>query len=186
MLPPFRQYGNRFFLYFLILALSDPIQFFIYDILGIHFYPQNIYVVVFLILFFAVLKQNKMFRSYSFYICLISACTVLYLWGHAVRFLLEYIIIVFHAGIVFLLVKEQVKELSERGKLNWFAMLVILYEISMIIKFFQLAQRTRTGIVFFFLTTLFETLLGLFFIIFRYGDPRLELTIKSIEAEEAS
>lgn len=180
LLPPLRQYRSRFFWFFLNLALSDAIVALAFDVLDIKFYPQYLYTVMASLLFLAVLYHSVRFSLYVPVITTVVLSGILYIFGFLIHYL-EYICIIIHLMIIYLLVKETIISLSQTRSLNIFLLVLSLYEFSIAIKWYQFAMRTRTGFVFFYITTVFEILLAIFFTVFRPDSPSMIIKFRDRE-----
>ncbi|MGE5363211.1 MAG: hypothetical protein ACM3SM_03705 [Bacteroidota bacterium] len=183
LLPPLRQYRSRFFWFFLNLALSDAIVALAFDVFDIKFYPQYLYTVFAPLLFFAVLYHSVRFSLYVPVITTVVLSGILYIFGSLISYL-EYICIIIHLMIIYLLVKETIISLSQTRSFNVFILVLSLYELSQALKWYQFAMRTRTGFVFFYITTVFEILLAIFFTVFRPDSP--SMTIKFGDKEPSN
>lgn len=183
LLPPLRQYRSRFFWFFLNLALSDAIVALAFDVFDIKFYPQYLYTVFAPLLFFAVLYHSVRFSLYVPVITTVVLSGILYIFGSLISYL-EYICIIIHLMIIYLLVKETIISLSQTRSFNVFILVLSLYELSQALKWYQFAMRTRTGFVFFYITTVFEILLAIFFTVFRPDSP--SMTIKFEDKEPSN
>lgn len=172
LLPPLRQYRSRFFWFFLNLALSDAIIALAFDVFDIKFYPQYLYTVMAPLLFFAILYHSVKFSLFVPLISTIVLSAILYSFDYLVHYL-EFFSIIIHLMIIYLLVKEIIISLSQTRSLNIFLLVLSLYEFSIAIKWYQFAMRTRTGFVFFYITTVFEILLAIFFTVFRPESPSM-------------
>src|SRR3990172_8270644 len=151
LLIPFRQLRTSFFFFFLIYALSCAV--FLFDtILLIH--PAYIYLVVgfFLILSFLIS---------------VGIITI--------------ILILQHVIIFFIILKRIVVYSSEQGKLNLFHFVLLMFEISAIMRFVVVAGNIRTGIIFFYLTAAFSILIGIFFLFYNVeNSPKFSMAGKNI------
>jgi hypothetical protein len=169
MLPPFRQYNGRFFYYFLILAIEDPIAR-VFE-LSFHFHPIIVHLLFGILLVLAVLKYEK-FLKYALY-----SVPFLIVGGIGISFLnvevLRILLALTHIIIFFIVAKLAVIFIRDTKGINFFHIMLILYESSIILKFITLVLNIHNGILLFYITLAFELFLGLFFSLFRDDSPKV-------------
>jgi hypothetical protein len=154
LLPPFRQKGCKYFLYFLILALSDPI-FTIID----WFYPTDsttYYVFISTMLLIVLLRKKFLYLLLIFIIIL-----NIYLNNLEIRIFT----FVIHFVILLYFLKEFVVIISEESKIIIFNLVLVLYEASIIFKF-AASYLAIAGYLYFYITTAFEIFIAVFFTIY--------------------
>ncbi len=168
----FRQYGNQYFYFFIILAVCDPIG--LMYILAFH--SQNIFI-------YATL-------NFAMYFSLPSMKTNRYKLNHIILFLV--VILAQHFlinsliidqilyGIAVLLILLKILEIiiikinSERI-INILLLLLFLYQLSVFTKFIIVFTNQPNALTFYHLTTIFEILLGLYFCFFKEDKFRILL-----------
>ena len=164
-LPPFRQYKGGFFLYFMILALTDPLGYLLYTIFKIapyYFYaPSSLFLLFVALRYTASLKPGIIL--FSSFISLV--CTGLFIISQDVRILIilmAYLqFVIFFIFIIFL-----VRKLLNRNILYSYLLFLILYEFTIILKSILFIFQINTSIFFIYLLNALDVLICIYFIIF--------------------
>lgn len=176
LLPPFRQKGTFFFPYFLVLGIADFITFFL--IKYFQFSSYNFYVFVSFVLFISLqevvyLKKKKLVFS-------VLGLVVIYLgffsFGNNTYVLL---IGFLHLMILLRILYLFVMKVAQKQTINFFYLVLAFYEFTIILKFlnflFELKVEAET---YFYITTGFELLVGIFFTTFREDSQKLVYKLK--------
>ncbi|KAF0150330.1 MAG: hypothetical protein FD143_2624 [Ignavibacteria bacterium] len=173
LFPPIRQYKQNYFWLFFVLAITDPLSHLFARQLG--FIPSQFYV-LFTTLFFFSLIDFKGLNLYkiAFYLVLIflSVFSFVNFW----EFSTHYIVVTFSL-ILFIITKNSILFVVNTGAINTFHIVLIFYILSNILKFWNTLAQFETGIVFFYITTWFQVLVGLFFSIYKEDNPKLLIKI---------
>ena len=158
-LIPIRQYKTRFFSFFLVLALFDPIVIILYQFLT--FKSLNLYLIGTVILLypalFGVTKKIKI--SILLLFCIASLITIYFS-----LFDLILIQIAIHLIIFIYFLKLFVIHFSESRQILLFHLFLLGYEFSILLKFIVYYNEVALGQIYFYGTTAVEILIGLFFI----------------------
>lgn len=172
LFPPLRQYRTKYFSFFLILALSDPFSSFFYHLLKI--YPIRIYLIITFLLIVSVTYKNKSVRQIVLFAVILAGLVITDFYLKAAYI---YDLNIFLSGIlVFLFVKETILSFNKNLTINLFYLVLTLYEISVVLKFLFNIYLTNKGIVYFYTTTAFEILIGIFFIFYNVlNSPNFKL-----------
>ena len=174
ILPVFRQYKSNLFYYFLILALTDPIVHVCY-----FYFPfikgPYIYFVSSLLLYYSIDFSNKKIlsnwgRKLILLLILISAF----------YFNVDYqlILAIIHSLILYKFIKLLTIKFYHEYKLNLFYLVLVLYELTIVIKMSIVLLKTERGDLFFYLTLVFEMLIAIFFTIFREDNTKIIFHLK--------
>ncbi len=157
LLPPIKQYGGKYFYYFLILALSDPLNIAIRHLFHFTFYLHLI-LDLFLIL---SLFDFRMLKNIPFVILLIlfSVGSNIFLTPDSVAVLM----IICDLIMLTIFLKRAVLCLHDYGNINLFFFVLILYETSALSKYLILLFELPVKVIYFNLTTAFEILIALYF-----------------------
>ena len=176
LLIPFRQLRTSFFFFFLIYALSCAV--FLFDtILLIH--PAYIYLGVGFFLIISLYNFRKI-PNYKFFLLGILTISIILPFLISVG-IITIILILQHVIIFFIILKRIVVYSSEQGKLNLFHFVLLMFEISAIMRFVVVAGNIRTGIIFFYLTAAFSILIGIFFLFYNVeNSPKFSMAGKNI------
>ena len=161
LLPPFRQYKGRFFYFFLILALMDPLFLLNNLIFKINF-PIQISVCLVLCLLFSTIKKEdlKKYKSLVLAVTVIIVVLVFFGFNQIQNFTLTVII---QCWIFFIVLKLFITRFAQDGKINWFLLVFIFYELTLIIKFLNVLVGFADAIGFYIITSIAQIIFGLFF-----------------------
>ncbi len=172
LLPPFRQKGCKYFLYFLILALSDPI------VMIINWFrplESSVYYLVVSTFILIVLLKKK----YLLLTLILILFAAIYLSNPEIRmftFLVHFIILLYF-------LREFIMIISKDSGILIFNLMLVLYEASIIFKF-AASYLSIAGYLYFYLTTAFEIFIALFFAIFNEkNSPFIKLQMEPREIE---
>jgi len=176
LLPPFRQYKTFFFSYFLVLGIADFIGFLLIIFFQISSY--DFYVIVSFCLFIALQEIEYLKKKKMIFIGLglIVICLSFFKIGKNPYILL---IAVLHSLIIFRILYLFVMVVAQKQAINFFYLLLAFYEFTVLLKFlnflFELKIEAQT---YFYITTGFELLVGIFFTTFREDSPKLVYKLK--------
>jgi len=172
LLPPFRQKGHRYFLYFLILALSDPIWFLINN-----FYPGNssfYYLVISTLTLISVMRKKYLFAS--FIPIILIGIFLDYPEVRIFTFIVHFILLLYF-------LKEFIIIISKDSKIVFFNLILLLYEATVLFKF-GASYFTTAGYLFFYITTAFEIFIAAFFTLYNEeNSPVLKLRMVPEQGE---
>ncbi len=159
LLSPIRQYKTRFFLFFLLLGLYDPVfisAFYLFKVdISVLYLPGSI------VLLYSVLFNVKDRTKYVITISLFIICVIVALYSPANVIILQLII---HILIFFSFLKIFTINYSDNRKISVFLLILLSYEFSLLLKFFIYLIEFEVGIMYFHLTTVFQILIGIFFL----------------------
>lgn len=173
LLPPIRQYGGKYFYFFLILAIADPLTYLLLKITQSNMNSINI--ISAFILFTILLNSKSFLRRWliliPIFMLLIIINFVSYEFQHAT-------LIFIHVLIIMLIFKITVVYIFDKNELNFFHFSLLLYEAIIVLRGIAILSELDTGIVFFYLCAIFQILLAIFFSIFREDKPKLSISLK--------
>ncbi len=178
LLPPIRQYKEKLFLYFLLLALADPTSY----TLTISF-KTNAYQIQSLFSFASVLavSVNKISKKYIVFI-LTGFIITLFVINTQDRNIIYLYIILLHLIILWYFLKEILISFSKNNFLTLGWVVLILYEISIVLKLIVALEVTHVSTIYFYLTTSFQILIALFFTIYKVEhSPKIKLNVKEMD-----
>jgi hypothetical protein len=172
--PIFRQYKGNYFLYFLILALSDPIAMLCVAVLNVQ--PALIHSIAGLFLFYSIDTVRHEFRRLWLLnlIIIVTFIITLLLMSNPL-----FLVLIMHFLILLIFIKKLMLKLYQSDEFNWFYLVFIFYEITVILNVIVFISGTDVGILFFYLTLAFQFLVAIFFTIFREESPLLRMRLKS-------
>jgi hypothetical protein len=159
LLVPIKQYNTRFFLFFLVLGLFDPVFISSYYIFKLDI--SILYLIgTVLLLYFALLDFRKINRLILSLVFLIISTLVAFHYKEKIA-LVELVI---HLIIFFNFLKIILKEYSTSRRVLVFSVFLITYEISLVVKFFMSISQVDLGVFYFHFTSIIQVALGLLFL----------------------
>ena len=175
--PPFRQYKTEYFLFFLILAVADPVGALLNIFLAVKPIHENL-VVTFLLVIALIgskqLKKSWLIVTLSFLILLAVMMKLPLVGSYGIKIFLSSI-------ILFIILKNSLLYFNSNQTFNLFFLILILYEITIIIKYIYTASGTHTGIIYFYTTSFFEFFIGIYFCFFnKENSPKFRLIKEQI------
>ena len=175
LLPPFRQYGSKFFGYFLILALADPVSLAI-QLLGIN---SNFTLILFSVLAYLLLRGAllKLANNWGLNLVLIIGSFGTYFLSSV---MIKFIFIIIHTLILFVILKYTLQYIHEKRVINIFHFVLIFYEFSGITKCIAIIYEVNNSTEFLIISVLFQMLVALFFAIFLEESSKIRFSIKPI------
>lgn len=168
--PAIRQFRGRFFFYFLILAVADPLTIIAALLIGFNVGPAQPLLISSLLVISLFdsesLKKNKYkligILTTCFIIALVSNSQTIYFTSIALLhiFIFYYILILF--------IKKNVDDKA----VNIFYIVLLLYELTNILKISNLAFEITNADEYHTLTSIFQVAIGLYFSLFRENSAR--------------
>lgn len=171
LFPPLRQWNRKYFYFFLILALADPISITITLFIRkpIHFY----FPLVSIILLLSIINYKDIFiirRNLFIYFITIIAIVISLFFVHS-----KLLVVLIHFIISIIFIKEFIVKYVFEREFNFYYVVLIFYEFTIILKFFNVYLGFSNATAFFIITTIFQIAFGLFFSIFREDKTRIAL-----------
>jgi len=171
LFPPIRQYRSLVFKYFLVLGISDIIGFSFTNLFKIS--SQHFYVIISLCTFIALQKSEYLKKKKIFFIGL-GLMIILLSFFEERRAPYIYLIAFLHLMIIFRILYLFVMVVAEKQVINFFYLVLAFYEFTILLKFlnflFELNVDAQT---YFYITTVFELAVGVFFTTFREDSSKL-------------
>lgn len=160
LIPPFRQYKTKYFLFFLALALSDPFMYLIY--VTVHLPAPNIYVFNVFIVILTLLEKPTLKKYKVIFASL--ALIALYL-SFQKSYPVHLPLIAFNLSIALLLVlKRFLIELREEQGINIFSVVIVFYFVLMLQKILFRLAYIETGHLYLHLSNIFQLSMCVYFI----------------------
>jgi hypothetical protein len=159
LIIPIRQFKTGFFLFFLVLGLLDLLAFttFYTTKLNIEFLYLFGTVILLYPALFEMKKEYKL-GLLSFFL-IMAFIVVFYFPGSSI--ILQ---IVIHSIIFISFLRILVLYYSENRKLLVFHLVLVLYEFSLLLKFFVFLSEARVGPAYYYVTTAFQIIIGIIFL----------------------
>ena len=168
LLPPFKQFKGKYFLFFLILAFMDPINLLFFYIFKSPFQSQiSIFLNYGLLL---SLIEKNLLKKYWIWLLLITLVlfspTFFHFRGNEI--ILIYILL--QMGITLIVLKNLITNYVSAGKLSLFLLVFLLYQFTTITKLSNLLFGFADAFAFFILTTIVQIIFGLYFSVYTEND----------------
>lgn len=161
LLPPLRQYKGRFFYYFLIMALSDPVNIFFVEVIRVPLYIIHSIAGLFLI-FSILFLEDGIKNKYI----LILPFILVFIPGIVFLNNLLYLLLSIHIVIFLLLLKIAVLPIYQRNVINIFHFALLFYELSIVLNLSLVMGNSNIKMLLFYMTLFFQVLMAIFFTIF--------------------
>jgi hypothetical protein len=172
-----RQYKTRYFYYFLFNALCDPIGI-IYESTINHSNNIPVYLVLGYLTFVALFPIKKVKENLIAWLVplfLLIAYLAIYIQLH-VWFIL---LMVIHLFILFRLLYDLLEQLYEEKIFDIFISVIIFYELTNLTKLGSIVTGLNSHVFYYYLlTNVFVTLIGMFFVILKYGNRKFVFELK--------
>ena len=176
LFPPIRQFKTELFWYFFILAISDPISVGLV-MAGILSQLIGYAIAGFLLVFSLYGSYYKNWHVRSILLVLLIALIPVFFTSMNYHY---GIIITLHIVILFFFLRRSIYFIAVHSKLNIFNIMLVLYELSILLKVVTLLANAKTGVAFFYITDIFQILIAIFFSIFKENDSRLFINLKNV------
>jgi hypothetical protein len=175
LLPPFRQYKGGYFLFFLVLALTDPIANFFYTL----FKYNLIYIYVFssfILLFVAINHLRYLKTSIVIVNVAVSLFSLILLYEINNINIIMGLMFFFHFEIFCCFIIFMVQKLVARNIFYSYFLVLVFYEFSILVKFITFIIDRKTGAPINYLMDIIELFIGAYFILFNLKTgPRIRL-----------
>lgn len=174
LFPPIRQFGGNYFFYFLILALSDPINMLF---VGVFHFPQTIiHPIAGVFLIYTINTKEINFRKYWYIHLFFIVALIVSIFTLENRFIL---FIALHLIVLIRFIKLATLSLFNKNTLNIYYIVLCFYELLTVIDAVVFSSNIEMKIVFFYTSLLLQTLIAVFFTIFREDSSSLKIQLKT-------
>jgi|WetSurMetagenome_2_1015567.scaffolds.fasta_scaffold04925_5 hypothetical protein len=172
LLPAIRHYKKKYFFYFLILALSDPVNILYVRLIG---YPLYItYSVAGFALFFAITSGNNKNKNLFTY----PTLALLLILGTIYIKNLLYLVLIFHFLILLTFIKTSILSIYLENQVNLFYVALVFYELSVVLNIAMVLGDSDIKVIIFFITLSFQILLAIFFTFFTEKSASLNIHLR--------
>lgn len=173
LLPPIKQFRTEYFYFFLILAILDPVK--ILFFLTGDYSPVDISFPFLILLVFSIF--HTWFKKY--FLALIILAIIISFFGKNLSMTADYSIkVVVYTFILVVFLLRMSRFLIQSGNINLYYVVLILYVLSIILKYITLIFDLKTGVINFYLTSAFEIIIAFFFIFFNVNNEKIHFTVK--------
>lgn len=159
ILVPVRQIKTRLFLYFLILGLIDLTSFILLYLFNLKF--ELIYLIGTVALLYPLLQFFNNLSKFTILIILTGFALLIY-YSSADNYILFQTGI--HFIIFFLFLRILVIHVGLHSQILVFHLFLLVYEFSLLLKFFVFLNEFEVGLIYYYVTTAFQILIGVYFI----------------------
>lgn len=175
-LPPFKQYKGCYFYFFLVLASGGLLSIVVSSI--VHFGLLKLYDIISFLLLLSLYKQQQIKKNwYWFFIMLLI---LLFMNKYSDDKLIRFSIIALHIIIFYIILKNAAIDYNTNNMFNIGYFILLLYEITVLLKFYLAIANIHTGAIFFYLMTAFESFIAIFFTIYKVEKaPSIKLALGS-------
>lgn len=174
--PAIRNYRTNLFLYFLVLAISDPLV-----ILATFILP---WLAPRLYLLFAVLAVASLRNLFSKKTIYVKVITILFFVGVGAAFTSYNIaytaIMLDHICVAFIFVALLLSYVALNSKVKGYHVVLLLYEVSIILKVLFMVLHVELGLSYFYTTSIFQMLIAVFFSVYKETDNKLLIDLKNV------
>lgn len=175
--PIFRQYRSNLFYFFLFLGICDPLTFVF--IKTLHIKNEIIAVIIAPILFYAIdIDRKKPFEINKTEIAVFILTAVLVVLIKN----LNVILLIIHTLITIRAIFKIIIELHIKQIINFVHVVLAFYMISSVVSLLIYLNGDHQAIVLFYINLAFQTLIAVFFSIFKEDNPKL--TIKVVPQDD--
>ena len=174
LFPIFRQYRGNFFVYFLILALSDPLALLCVAVFNVQ--PTLIHSIAAILLYYSINTVRQKFKRLWLLNLIIVVSFVIASLLHLSHL---FLVLIFHFLILLIFIKKSMIMLYQFGEFNLFYLVLIFYEITVIINVIVFISGTEIGILYHYITLAFQFLIAIFFTIFREENALLRIQLRT-------
>lgn len=171
MLVPVRQYKTRYFNYFLIGAFSDPLGI-IYSRVINHSNNISLYIITGYLTFAALFPLKEVKKHFVSWLIPLVILIGFEIFLNQLQELL-FILMLVHLSILFKFLYDMLKVFSERGAVDFLLIILIFYQLGNLTKIGSVITGLTTHIYYYyFITNIIATLVGILFIIVKYGSSK--------------
>jgi hypothetical protein len=177
LLPPFKQFHGKYFYFFLLLGLCELFSHCWTLLLG--FSCPIICFNYFCLGFLLSLMNIESIKKFKYPIAAgVFIITIPSIFSLDVRFDIGLLVII-NLIIFLIFLKQFAWEYAETDKLNFGLVLLILLQLTSIVKFVNVIILFFQAAAYFIITSFFQDIIAIFFAFFKVEDPRLKIKFKS-------
>ncbi len=171
LITPIRQYKSKYFLFFLILAVSDTLNVSIY-----YFFNKNfsgfIFSISTFLMIISLFERTTIIKSRLPIVLILIAILVANIFITEPNFYYT-IFIINYFTIAFIILKRFIVTYVDNRIMNLFLIVLLFYLSTTLLKLFNIIIGFADATAFFIITTIVQIAFGLFFSIFRENNKRL-------------
>ncbi len=174
LIPPWRQFQTKYFIFFLILALIDPISF-IYRYIIIKTIPFEFYIFANYLLLISLLESTTIKKNGFLFIVTGLTLIGIIIFANFTNNQSLIFLLAFQFLMLATILKRFIVNYAFEKRVNVFNLILIFYFLTIITKFFNLLTGFADAIAFFIITSIAQVIFGLYFSIVREDKPKIVL-----------
>lgn len=179
ILPVFRQFSGKYRNFFVVMSVTGLITNLI-SMYGPRYLVNYSEIFMSFVLLISLLSSEQL-KSFKYPIILLGAGIVYSLIMNHPMNIEILVMIVLHLLILAVFLRTFIFTAFLNNRFDIFVLVLIMYELSLLIRFFYAATNTSLGQYYYFISTLFEILLGIFFIITKDDSPWAGIAFKGVD-----
>ncbi|OGU64466.1 MAG: hypothetical protein A2499_06740 [Stygiobacter sp. RIFOXYC12_FULL_38_8] len=182
LITPIRQYKTRYFWFFLIIGLTDPIAIIVGK--SFNLVIAQLYIPLDILSFFSVIEYKKInVYKILFYLAIVGIGTYsfFHFWEYGSYFFTTVLFFV-----LVILIRQSFQFIVERGSINIFHAVLVFYQALNVFKSLTVLLNFSTGVWFYFISNVVQIFLGIFFALYREDDPRFSIEVMKVNKFENS
>ena len=173
--PIFRQYKTKYFIFFLALGTADL---FSEALKKFDLVETNLHVVIIsYISYLGVLDKTKLRKYWYIYTIVFVPFIIVNLITSNIFQVFSIIII--DLAILLSILTDFYNDIVDDKEINLFFVVFILYQVSSVVKMFNVITYTFGGLYYFVVMLAFQILIGIFFSFYRPDKPKIAFPLKS-------
>ncbi len=176
-LAAIRQSKREYSYYFVPLGMAGMTDFLI-TCLRQNANYATIFVFLFSFFTFINLFDKKLYSIFKVPIIIIGATLVYFFDMHYNKYVLV-VIILLHSIILLFFLRLFIKNSFTNLKFDIFLLPIVIYETSLLMRFFFALTGTNIGYLYYLITSILEVFIGIFFTIFTEDSPALQIKLHS-------
>ncbi len=174
LFPPIRQYRTNFFVFFLILAIIDPISF-LYRYLFAETITFGFYIYANFLLLMSLLDISTIKKNIFLFGSMGLILLGIIIFSNFTNNQSLIILLAFQFLILAVILKKFIVNYVFDKRINLFYVILVFYLLTIITKFFNVLTGFADATAFFLITSIAQIIFGLFFSIVRENKPEVIL-----------
>jgi hypothetical protein len=176
LLPPFKSVNTRYFYFFVVLGVTDPIRFAI--VLLFHYNPPLISILLSGLYVITLLDSRKQ----QYFVAAFTAVLMVIYYAAAIPIdRVKYFTILFNLGIILIISVRIIDHLKETKSLNLFLALFLAYELITVFRVIAILVNPRLGTVSYMLGGAIQILFGIAFVFININTKSFKLVNERTE-----
>ena len=175
LLPPFMQFKERYFYFFIILAISDLIS--IMAQIFFHINPSYIFIFISYLAYLSIMSKIILKKNWYLFLILFLIITS-FLFSFNSLSTRYFIFVIVNILIFIKFLFTFISEIGLHKHIKYFLIVLLFYELTVIFKFINLITGFTDAYSYFIITSIFEFFVGVFFSVFKEDNPRIVIKLK--------